>query len=52
MDASFDGTHGDGISHEIRLKPRLDGEKPADLRECCHKLRKRHLDGAVPPFPD
>lgn len=51
MDAALDRADGDCISDEERFQARLDGEEPAELFEC-HKLSKRHANGAVPPFPD
>jgi hypothetical protein len=52
MDAALDGADGDGIGYEERFQARLDGEEPAELAECHHKLSKRQVNGAVPPFPD
>ena len=52
MDATLDRSDGDGIGDQERFKARLDGEEPAELAECDHKLSKRQVNGAVPPFPD
>jgi hypothetical protein len=52
MDAAFYRADGDGISDEERFQACLDGEEPAKLAECDHKLSKRQVNGAVPPFPD
>jgi hypothetical protein len=52
MDAALDRSDGDRIGDEERLQACLDGEEPAELAECDHKLSKRQVNGAVPPFPD
>jgi hypothetical protein len=52
MDATLDRSDGDGIGDQERFKARLDGEEPAELAECDHRLSKRQVNGAVPPFPD
>jgi hypothetical protein len=41
VDAALDRADGNGISHKICLKTRLDYEQSADLSEHCHKLSKR-----------
>jgi hypothetical protein len=52
MHTALDRADGDGIGDQERFQACLDGEEPADLAECRHKLSKRQVNGAVPPFPD
>ncbi|HET9399095.1 MAG TPA: hypothetical protein VFO45_09790 [Sphingomicrobium sp.] len=52
MDTALDRADGNGIGDQERFQACLDDEQATDFLEAIHWLRKRHANGAVPPFPD